>query len=122
MRCKAKIGSKAQRTREYVSISNRFSTPQRAAVGPVQSFLSAATAAVAPGTSHERALRRSCSAKRRARSLGEPIIDSRRLFPQPGVARRGGARRAQARSEEHTSELQSRENLVCRLLLEKKKQ
>src|SRR5690606_41875267 len=27
----------------------------------------------------------------------------------------------QARSEEHTSELQSRENLVCRLLLEKKK-
>src|SRR5690606_41765923 len=28
---------------------------------------------------------------------------------------------AKARSEEHTSELQSRENLVCRLLLEKKK-
>src|SRR5690606_39424104 len=27
----------------------------------------------------------------------------------------------QYRSEEHTSELQSRENLVCRLLLEKKK-
>src|SRR5690606_39818871 len=27
---------------------------------------------------------------------------------------------AGARSEEHTSELQSRENLVCRLLLEKK--
>src|SRR5215475_10947905 len=30
-------------------------------------------------------------------------------------------RRRQLRSEEHTSELQSRENLVCRLLLEKKK-
>src|SRR5690606_41353407 len=28
--------------------------------------------------------------------------------------------RKQLRSEEHTSELQSRENLVCRLLLEKK--
>src|SRR5690606_27258871 len=28
---------------------------------------------------------------------------------------------ANVRSEEHTSELQSRENLVCRLLLEKKK-
>src|SRR5436309_6571261 len=28
---------------------------------------------------------------------------------------------ARFRSEEHTSELQSRENLVCRLLLEKKK-
>src|SRR6266511_1071071 len=31
------------------------------------------------------------------------------------------ARRHRGRSEEHTSELQSRENLVCRLLLEKKK-
>src|SRR5699024_11381566 len=31
------------------------------------------------------------------------------------------ARRAQTRSEEHTSELQSRFDLVCRLLLEKKK-
>src|SRR5690606_41843438 len=31
------------------------------------------------------------------------------------------AREQKARSEEHTSELQSRENLVCRLLLEKKK-
>src|SRR5690606_40203387 len=29
-------------------------------------------------------------------------------------------RAGQLRSEEHTSELQSRENLVCRLLLEKK--
>src|SRR6266700_8203046 len=31
------------------------------------------------------------------------------------------ARRSATRSEEHTSELQSRENLVCRLVLEKKK-
>ena len=31
------------------------------------------------------------------------------------------ARQCNARSEEHTSELQSRRNLVCRLLLEKKK-
>src|SRR2546430_9429818 len=31
------------------------------------------------------------------------------------------ADRATARSEEHTSELQSQSNLVCRLLLEKKK-
>src|SRR5712691_9427528 len=33
----------------------------------------------------------------------------------------GGAGRVQQRSEEHTSELQSQSNLVCRLLLEKKK-
>src|SRR5256886_5981798 len=31
------------------------------------------------------------------------------------------ARRIESRSEEHTSELQSQSNLVCRLLLEKKK-
>src|SRR5438477_8792665 len=33
----------------------------------------------------------------------------------------GSAGRARIRSEEHTSELQSHVNLVCRLLLEKKK-
>src|SRR2546422_5260669 len=38
-------------------------------------------------------------------------------------ARRGGGavQRGRRRSEEHTSELQSRLHLVCRLLLEKKK-
>src|SRR5690242_21570112 len=35
--------------------------------------------------------------------------------------KRLGRRRSSARSEEHTSELQSHVNLVCRLLLEKKK-
>src|SRR2546430_11340060 len=51
------------------------------------------------------------------------------LFRSPIVHRRvrlggrggEGARRRGARSEEHTSELQSQSNLVCRLLLEKKK-
>src|SRR5688572_32596902 len=33
----------------------------------------------------------------------------------------GGSTAAKFRSEEHTSELQSQSNLVCRLLLEKKK-
>src|SRR5436309_6206134 len=46
---------------------------------------------------------------------------------QRGMAVPGGpgwrSERVRApRSEEHTSELQSRENLVCRLLLEKKKE
>src|SRR2546422_6023528 len=41
--------------------------------------------------------------------------------PQPGVWPRRSARRTVTRSEEHTSELQSRLHLVCRLLLEKKK-
>src|SRR3712207_8117116 len=38
----------------------------------------------------------------------------------PGDLEQGGAHRAAPRSEEHTSELQSRQYLVCRLLLEKK--
>src|SRR3712207_6902729 len=37
------------------------------------------------------------------------------------TARRPSCPRRSARSEEHTSELQSRQYLVCRLLLEKKK-
>src|SRR5690606_41637696 len=40
-------------------------------------------------------------------------------FADQGIRSRSEG--ASARSEEHTSELQSRENLVCRLLLEKKK-
>src|SRR5436309_10581517 len=40
------------------------------------------------------------------------------LFQRPPL---GAAGKRGKRSEEHTSELQSRENLVCRLLLEKKK-
>src|SRR3712207_7186690 len=42
---------------------------------------------------------------------------------RPGARHRAGRcrRRPRARSEEHTSELQSRQYLVCRLLLEKKK-
>src|SRR5690606_41724681 len=42
------------------------------------------------------------------------------LFGRDSTERRR-VKRGRVRSEEHTSELQSRENLVCRLLLEKKK-
>src|SRR3712207_8251712 len=47
------------------------------------------------------------------------------VAPMAGTANsveRVTARSGAARSEEHTSELQSRQYLVCRLLLEKKKQ
>src|SRR6266403_4990436 len=46
------------------------------------------------------------------------------LWPPPGSHRRRGVPEfgcRRLRSEEHTSELQSRRDLVCRLLLEKKK-
>src|SRR3712207_8753360 len=49
--------------------------------------------------------------------------DLRRLLGRAGRVRhpRQGLRDQPGRSEEHTSELQSRQYLVCRLLLEKKK-
>src|SRR5262249_61847929 len=49
-----------------------------------------------------------------------PGVRGRRPAGALGGPRRT-ASRARARSEEHTSELQSLTNLVCRLLLEKKK-
>src|SRR5256886_13282067 len=42
------------------------------------------------------------------------------LRRQPGGGDRFAGGRGRRRSEEHTSELQSQSNLVCRLLLEKK--
>src|SRR5438034_1611410 len=57
---------------------------------------------------------RSPRARRRPRTRHR--VDERRPTPR----RRAHARRA--RSEEHTSELQSHSDLVCRLLLEKKKE
>src|SRR2546430_5745567 len=46
-----------------------------------------------------------------------PII----VFEYPPASGIGYSPETLARSEEHTSELQSQSNLVCRLLLEKKK-
>src|SRR2546430_13314978 len=51
---------------------------------------------------------------------------STRSGPKPAIANTASAaarvaRKLVSRSEEHTSELQSQSNLVCRLLLEKKK-
>src|SRR5436309_11346433 len=76
--------------------------------------------------------------RRPPRSTLFPYTTLFRSLPSSAPARDGGTpnardrgrrsacrrrtRRGTRRSEEHTSELQSRENLVCRLLLEKKKQ
>src|SRR2546430_12797274 len=50
------------------------------------------------------------------RGQGEGLRIWRNLRPSPGAS----DLRLSRRSEEHTSELQSQSNLVCRLLLEKK--
>src|SRR2546430_15374481 len=59
----------------------------------------------------------------RSMVLGDPRAQARRdweSFPYCCKCSRLSGRGAK-RSEEHTSELQSQSNLVCRLLLEKKK-
>src|SRR5207302_6360009 len=50
----------------------------------------------------------------RSPAAGARVVAAGDVLPERGDGH--------GRSEEHTSELQSRENLVCRLLLEKKKQ
>src|SRR5690606_41414144 len=55
--------------------------------------------------------------QRSAQVLARLIADTKAVMDCQRVVIGGSI----GRSEEHTSELQSRENLVCRLLLEKKK-
>src|SRR2546427_7103386 len=89
-----------------------------------------------PYTTLFRSRRVDLSRRRRAALLGFPLLFLRRRHDLPGLRRASGIGRAAPpdadprrslvllqyghRSEEHTSELQSQSNLVCRLLLEKK--
>src|SRR3712207_8515670 len=75
-----------------------------------------AVSALAPLAALRRAPPRLASAAGRRRDRAAPPRP--RHEPRPLPAR---APAAAGRSEEHTSELQSRQYLVCRLLLEKKK-
>src|SRR5438874_8059499 len=62
--------------------------------------------------------RRGADAGARRRAVATPVsFGGERISDR----RRRRAAEGRARSEEHTSELQSRRDLVCRLLLEKKK-
>src|SRR5688572_31631195 len=56
-------------------------------------------------------------ARHQAAHAFDPALDRCVIFHRQPLVGRGRLRR----SEEHTSELQSQSNLVCRLLLEKKK-
>src|SRR5690606_41291929 len=76
------------------------------------SDLAAPDAARRPGRRHAGAFRRDALPPDGAERLRGARHRYARLREQERLSRR--------RSEEHTSELQSRENLICRLLLEKK--
>src|SRR5256884_536722 len=73
-----------------------------------------------PGCRHSTNIRLALGTFRRwLRPIADFFPPRTRARPRPGESRRWRCRRV--RSEEHTSELQSRLHLVCRLLLEKKK-
>src|SRR2546430_5522221 len=63
----------------------------------------------------------------RSSAVGDFTKPARQRYKDPLIRYTGGTscrrvkRSPPSRSEEHTSELQSQSNLVCRLLLEKKK-
>src|SRR2546430_13481701 len=65
------------------------------------------------------ALTRQLSAYDGSKTASPPTVATPTEFPYCPIP--ATARSKEWRSEEHTSELQSQSNLVCRLLLEKKK-
>src|SRR2546422_4940874 len=64
---------------------------------------------------------RNTSALTARRTAGEIAASARRRDGPCFIESQNSSRLLKTRSEEHTSELQSRLHLVCRLLLEKKK-
>src|SRR2546430_16709161 len=66
-----------------------------------------------------RALERNRQLARQSREVGAIGLVERSALPPAGDVE--DPEHVRRRSEEHTSELQSQSNLVCRLLLEKKK-
>src|SRR2546430_7254413 len=76
-----------------------------------------------PYTTLFRSLARDPALSRRRLALGGSVADGavRRRPRTPAQRYLRACRARRRRSEEHTSELQSQSNLVCRLLLEKKK-
>src|SRR3989442_4784840 len=57
----------------------------------------------------------------RSSSISVTLRPPHQSLGSPATTRSASSSRLVGRSEEHTSELQSRPHLVCRLLLEKKK-
>src|SRR3712207_8707325 len=88
--------------------------PPRSTLFPYTTLFRSARRAAPPRATRTAAARRSAAASTRA-------PPRRRSAPAAGRGSRAAARGRRGRSEEHTSELQSRQYLVCRLLLEKKK-
>src|SRR5207302_6065213 len=102
--------------------------PERSARRQVSPSRNASSAAchgrngLSPRADHRALISELFSGRGAARPAWALVIGSTWTAPRTMALANSSRLQAPAfRSEEHTSELQSRENLVCRLLLEKKK-
>src|SRR2546430_13208829 len=92
--------------------------PPRSTLFPYTTLFRSRRTAVCRSGGGRRLRRRHLSA--RARGRLDRRLDRRHVLRFRARRRQDHERALQGRSEEHTSELQSQSNLVCRLLLEKK--
>src|SRR5699024_12549398 len=93
----------------YLSLSSEIITPSLHDALPIlYAPLKKMVDSIQPGDSHYKQLLMVFKQSQRMKDLINMVLDARKM--EVGMAR----------SEEHTSELQSRFDLVCRLLLEKK--
>src|SRR3712207_7085519 len=97
--------------------------PPRSTLFPYTTLFRSPVPASAAVITHRSAAPTAASALMVSRTGSKPPGCSAAASVHPPINRTGAAAdETTARSEEHTSELQSRQYLVCRLLLEKKKQ
>src|SRR3712207_6872758 len=89
--------------------------PPRSTLFPYTTLFRSGWSAAARRTGRPWSARWTASSRRGDGPDGAPL---RAFLARPEIL---GRRQLRHRSEEHTSELQSRQYLVCRLLLEKKK-
>src|SRR3712207_8101067 len=92
--------------------------PPRSPLFPYTTLFRSADARVAEGARHSRVELQGGASARKADGRGACRRRCGEQCRQRGERKEQGA----SRSEEHTSELQSRQYIVCRLLLEKKKE
>src|SRR3712207_7377712 len=94
--------------------------PPRSTLFPYTTLFRSTAGAAARRTSTPSSWTRDCATARPPSWVAACSAAERARGRTIGTRRDGGAT-IRRRSEEHTSELQSRQYLVCRLLLEKKK-
>src|SRR2546427_8324407 len=106
----------AASTARLMARENRYEAHTGKRRGPISCAMAEAPLSCAAGTEHSA----KNSRKSVARTKNSPLpTESQPMSALPASANNSLSDRM--RSEEHTSELQSQSNLVCRLLLEKKK-